>query len=90
MNRCTCARTPDKRGQLDLDAAELPRPVDFYTRLGSREDPERGVICLESYVARMSMYERVAVKSLYLAGVASVDPRAGLLLEALDRGGVAR
>ncbi len=79
---------PQQRGQLDLDPAKLPRPIDFYTRLGSREDPERGVISLESYVARMSMYERVAVKSLYLAEVASVDQRVGLLLEALDRGGL--
>lgn len=81
---------PQQRGQPDLDAAELPRPIDFYTRLGSRGDSEQGVISLESYVARMSMYERVAVKSLYLAEVTSVDQRVGLLLEALDRGGVAR
>lgn len=79
---------PQQRDQLDLDTSELPRPIDFYTRLGSREDPERGVKSLESYVARMSMYERVAVKSLYLAEVASVDHRVGLLLEALDRGGL--
>jgi arylsulfatase A-like enzyme len=79
---------PQQLEQLDLDAAELPRPIDFYTRLGSREDPERGVLSLESYVARMSMYERVAVKSLYLAEVASVDQRVGLLLQALDRGGL--
>jgi hypothetical protein len=79
---------PQQLEQLGLDAAELSRPIDFYTRLGSREDPERGVLSLESYVAQMSMYERVAVKSLYLAEVASVDQRVGLLLKALDRGGL--
>jgi arylsulfatase A-like enzyme len=79
---------PRQRDQLELDASALPRPIDFYSRLGSREDPERGIISLESYVARMSMYERVAVKSLYLAEVASVDQRVGLLLGALDRGGL--
>jgi arylsulfatase A-like enzyme len=77
-----------QRDQLELDASALPRPIDFYSRLGSREDSERGIVSLESYVARMSMYERVAVKSLYLAEVASVDQRVGLLLEALDRGGL--
>ncbi|HEY5658737.1 MAG TPA: sulfatase [Myxococcota bacterium] len=79
---------PLQRQQLALDAARLSRPLDFYTHLGSREDPERGIVSLESYVARMSMYERVALKSLYLAEVASVDQRVGLLLEALDRGGL--
>jgi hypothetical protein len=76
-----------QRAQLDLDPVRFPRPIDFYTLLGNREGPDRSVVSLASYLARMSMYERVAVKSLYLAEVASVGQRVGLLLETLDRGG---
>jgi arylsulfatase len=77
-----------QRAQLDLDADQLPQPVEFYSRLGSRADPEHGVLPLKRYAPRMTMYERVALKRLYLSEVASVDERVGLLLRALDLGGL--
>jgi len=77
-----------QREQLDLEPERLPRPIEFYSRLGSRADPEHGILPLKRYAPRMSMYERVALKRLYLAEVASVDERVGLLLQALDLGGL--
>ncbi|MDH5307236.1 MAG: sulfatase-like hydrolase/transferase [Myxococcales bacterium] len=79
---------PRQMAELDLDPGRLAHPIEFYTRLGSRADAERGVLPLKRYAPRMSLYERVALKRLYLAEVASVDERVGLLLRALELGGL--
>lgn len=79
---------PARMAALDLDPERLPRPPEFYTRLGSHHRPKENLYGLRRFGADLTIDERVALKRLYLAEVESVDERLGTILAALERRGL--
>lgn len=67
----------------------LPRPVAFYLGLGHHHRPGRGEHNLRRVAPSLTPEELAFVRRLYLLEVESVDERVGLVLDALDRSGLA-
>jgi arylsulfatase A-like enzyme len=72
---------------LRAEAARLPRPLEYYLRLGHPHRPRRGERNLRRELAGLSAAELAFLRRLYLAEVESVDERVGYLLRALELSG---
>lgn len=67
----------------------LPHPLAWYTGLGYIHRPKRNVREIRRVAAELSEAEVAFVRRLYLLEVESVDRRIGLVLDALERSGLA-
>ena len=65
-------------------AADLPRPLEFYTGLGHKRAAQR----LREVAPTLGPAELTLLRALYHREVASVDERVGYVLEALRQGGL--
>ena len=72
---------------LVAESRSLPRPLDFYLRLGHAENPNTGARKLRDLLPDLSPAERAFLHRLYLGEVESVDERVGYLLRALELSG---
>ena len=67
----------------------LPHPVAWYAGLGHRHRPEKDQRKLRRVASELSDDEIAFLRHLYHLEIESVDERIGLVLDALDRAGLA-
>jgi choline-sulfatase len=67
----------------------LPHPVEWYAGLGHLDRPKRELRRLRRFADDMSEAEIGFLRRLYLLEIESVDRRVGLVLDALERSGLA-
>jgi choline-sulfatase len=78
---------PKYLAALEPEIARLPRPLDFYLKIGHPERPSKGQRNLRRLLPELSATELAFLHRLYLAEVESVDERVGYLLRALELSG---
>lgn len=69
------------------EVAKLPRPLDFYLKIGHPERPSKGQRNLRRLLPELSAAELAFLHRLYLKEVEFVDARVGYLLHALELSG---
>jgi arylsulfatase A-like enzyme len=72
---------------LRAEIAALPRPLEYYLRIGHPHHPEKGQRNLRKVLPELSPAELAFLRRLYLAEVEFVDERVGYLLRALELAG---
>jgi arylsulfatase A-like enzyme len=69
--------------RIEVDRSRLPRPLEFYTRLGHQLP-----LSMRDYAPGMSDYELEVLRRLYRAEVEAIDAKFGNLARALDAAGL--